>query len=162
MKSKYLIPLRLLCAALSVVPLLASCTSPDTFRNVAKDQPHAVLTARNPFGMRGFFGLGREVSPHAINAQRVSFWNVGLLFRIPPGPSVVHPIDASEPYSYGPIHFVAVAGRQYVLRPTRLDERDAVTLSELAPGVPEERVIATSLRGAKWRDLYKTSSSPSP
>src|SRR5688572_19722235 len=119
---------RLFAIACLVAPLLVSCESPNIFTNVAKDQPHAVLTAENPFGFRGFMSLGRKVSPHVINGHKRSFWSTKNRFRIAPGPTSIHAIDTLEPYSYDPLRINAVAGHTYVLRPTRIEKRDAVTI----------------------------------
>lgn len=143
---------RLFAIALFLAPLLVSCESPNTFKNVAKDQPHAILTAENPFGFRGFMSLGRKVSPHVINGHKRSFWS-NSRFRIAPGPTSIHAIDTSEPYSYDPMRINAVAGHTYVLRPTRIDKRDAVTISERTPGMPSEVVVATGMRAPHWTKL---------
>jgi hypothetical protein len=105
-----------------------------------------VLTSDNPPGFRGFFGLGREVSPYYINHQRTSFWRVHDRFLIEPGPMVVDVIDVSEPYQYGSMHFLARPGYHYILRPTRKNGRDAATISERSPDTKREHIVASAFR----------------
>jgi hypothetical protein len=144
---------RFFAIALFAVPFLVSCEAPNTFRNVAKDQPHAVLIAENPFGFRGFLGLGRKVSPRVINGQVTAFWRTGNRFRIAPGRTSIHAIDASEPYSYEPMWITAVAGHTYILRPETIDSHDVVTISERAPGTTRERGVAIGARAPHWTKL---------
>ena len=47
------------------------------------------------------------------------------------------------------MRFVAVTGCHYILRPTRIGNRDAATLSERAPGTLTERMVARALRDAE-------------
>ena len=124
-----------------------ACESPGVFRDVPRNLPHAVITSDNPPGFRGFFGRGREVFFHRINGQLTGFWRLRDTYRIPPGPTSVKASDSTEPYDYWPVmSFSARAGHRYTLRPTRLGDRDAVTLSERSPGGAPERVIGSALR----------------
>ncbi len=91
-------------------------------------------------------GFGRKVSPSFINDQPTAFWRLRESFRLPAGETVLKVSDVCRPYGYAPMRFTAVAGRCYVLRPTRTGSRDAATLSERAPGNGVERVISTALR----------------
>jgi hypothetical protein len=124
----------------------ASCECPNVFRSVPPNRVHAVLTSDNPPGFRGFFGLGREVSPWTINGQPTPFWRMRDPFRILPGPTVLHVIDTSEPYGYEPLRFLARAGCHYTLRPTRTHDRDAVTISERSADTTREQVVGSALR----------------
>ncbi len=133
----------------TLLAFVAGCAYPDQFRNVSKERPHAILKAENPFGFRGFFSLGRDVSPFFINRQRTAFWRMGDTFKIPPGTNTVDVIDASEPYEYEPMQFTAVEGWRYTIRPTRIGDRDAVTLSEHSANEDGEHIIASALRRPK-------------
>ena len=125
----------------------AACEAPGVFRDVPRNLPHAVLTSDNPPGFRGFFGLGREVFSHRINGQLTGFWRWRDTYRISPGPTLVKASDSTEPLDYWPVmSFSARAGHRYTLRPTRIDDHDAVTLSEQAPNVAPERIITSALR----------------
>ena len=125
----------------------AACESPGVFRDVPRNLPHAALTSDNPPGFRGFFGRGREVFSHRINGQLTGFWRLRDTYRIPPGPTSVKASDSTEPYDYWPMmSFSAQAGHRYTLRPTRLGDKDAVTLSERPPGGSPERVVGSALR----------------
>lgn len=124
-----------------------ACESPNVFRDVPRNLPHAVLTSDNPPGFRGFFGRGREVFSHRINGQLTGFWRLRDTYRIPPGPASVKASDSTEPYDYWPvIPFCARAGHRYTLRPTHPGDRDSVTLSEWMPGGAPERVVGSALR----------------
>ena len=125
----------------------AACEAPGVFRDLPSTLPHAVLTSDNPPGFRGFFGRGREVFSHRINGQLTGFWRLRDTYRIPPGPTSVKASDSTEPYDYWPVmSFSARAGHRYTLRPTRIDNHDAVTLSERAPNAAPERIITSALR----------------
>ncbi|MES2467094.1 MAG: hypothetical protein V4675_07320 [Verrucomicrobiota bacterium] len=125
----------------------AACEAPGVFRDVPRNLPHAVITSDNPPGFRGCFGRGREVFFHRINGQLTGFWRSRDTYRIPPGPTSVKASDSTEPYDYGPVmSFSAREGHRYTLRPTRLGDKDAVTLAERAPGGSPERVVGSALR----------------
>ncbi len=94
-------------------------------------------------------GLGRAVSPFFINHQPTAFWRLNDHFRLPPGETVLDVIDVCRPYSFEAIRFIAITGRHYILRPTRIGSRDAATLTERAPGTQTERVIATAMRNVE-------------
>ena len=125
----------------------SACKSPNVFRDVPRNLPHAVLTSDNPPGFRGFFGLGREVFFHRINGQLTGFWRSVDTYRVTPGSTLVKASDSTEPRDYWPVmSFSARAGFRYTLRPTRIDNRDAVTVSERAPNTVAERVVTSALR----------------
>ncbi|MGV3664151.1 MAG: hypothetical protein ACO1TE_28520 [Prosthecobacter sp.] len=129
--------------------LCTGCEAPNVFRNETATRPHATLTSDNPPGFHGFFGLGRDVAPYFINHQPTAFWRMGDRFRLPPGPTVLDVITVSEPYDFEPLRFTAVAGHHYILRPTRVNGRDAAALSERPPHGAAEHVVATVLRHLK-------------
>ena len=131
---------------LLVCSFSTGCEAPNVFRSVPPNRTHAVLTSDNPPGFRGFFGLGREVSPRYINSQPSAFWRMRDHFLIAPGPTVIDTIDTAEPYGYESMHFLARAGYHYTLRPTRTNDRDAATISERSPGTTRERVVASAFR----------------
>lgn len=143
---KRMLPLRNLILALAICALGSGCKTPSVFHSVSPNQPHAVLTSNNPPGFRGFFGLGRVVSPYFINGYRTSFWRVRDHFRIPPGSTVIDTVDVSEPYRYGSIHFVARAGYHYNLRPSRTNNLDTAIVTERSSATAQERVIASAFR----------------
>jgi hypothetical protein len=132
--------------ALSITLLVTGCEAPNVFRDVPTNRPHAFLTLVNPPGLRGAFGLGRYVSPQYINDQPTSFWRTRDHFRIRPGPTIVDVIDANEPCNYERVRFVAVYGRQFVLRPILIKGRDAVTVSDRLSGNGPESIVASAFR----------------
>lgn len=126
--------------------VVTGCEGPGIFHDVSPGQPHAVLTAENPPGFRGFLGKGREVKPLFINDRRTSFWRSDDRFLIALGPTKLTVIDTAEPYNYDGMTFSARAGHHYILRPTRDKRRDAVTLSERPPNTTQERVVTSAFR----------------
>ena len=133
-------------AMLLISSLLSSCSSPGAFRNVSVHQPHAVLVAEEvKFPI--IFGGDYESLVRSINDQPVDFASVRNRFRVPPGPTVIQPEREDYPeWRLEPMHFTAVAGREYLLCPP-LKGR-LLELIEVLPGESEGKRIASCLWGA--------------
>lgn len=95
--------------------MLSCCTSPGAFRNVPRNQPHAVLiTAERDYTI---FTPTLESVVRTINGQPVDHADRRNRYRIPPGATVIVPGMEHNLTPYDPMQFTAVAGRHYVLRP---------------------------------------------
>lgn len=95
--------------------LSVSCTSPGAFRNVPRNQPHAVLITKEIDYT--IFTRTYESVVRTINGQPVDHADRRNRYRIPPGATVLQPGMEHSLTPYDPMHFTAVAGRYYVLRP---------------------------------------------
>ena len=123
------------CLAAVGCGLLTGCAYPNQFRNISRDQPHAVL-------------IGQQVVVDHINGQPTSFWRSGEQYRIPTGD--VHVVVFSErgrsfgwePIHYPQLEFHSDAGSQYTITHQRSNDADRVTVWKRISENTRGRVIA--------------------
>ena len=100
-----------------------SCQGGREFRNEPGGAPHAVLRGT------AYPRAGSLFATH-IDGRPTSFWRSHDVFRIPPGPHVVHAAfsDRRETVSYKAEEFAARAGSEYLME----REREPGAVSPLA------------------------------